>query len=48
MHSTDPEYIVARLGWLLQDLVDEDRGLSAAELRNVLAGRDLLAAEVAA
>jgi hypothetical protein len=41
MHSTDPAYIVARLNWLLQDLIDDERGLSTMELRNVLAGRHL-------
>lgn len=41
MHSTDPDYIVERLTWLLEDLLTDDRGLSARELRNVLAGRRL-------
>lgn len=50
VHQTDPAYIVDRLTWLLEDLVEDDRPLTAAELRNVLAGRDLLdpAGEVAA
>lgn len=50
MHNATPEYIIARLNWLLEDLITDDRGLSATELRNVLAGRDLLdsVSEVAA
>lgn len=41
-HKSDPGYIVDRLTWLLEDLLDDDRALTAAELRNVLAGRDLM------
>lgn len=41
-HTSDPAYIVERLTWLLEDgIVDDERGLSAAYLRNVLAGREL-------
>lgn len=51
MHKNTPEYIVERLTWLLEDgVVDDEHGLPAMYLRNILAGRELTdgAGEVAA